>query len=98
MRVLQDVISSSLRPAAEHRSSRLRKAACREPPDLEEGPAGLADRRSGPLHAVMRMNGARALQEDLAKRRLYVGACRDWQKRIAGNMTASRCTRRPAPG
>ena len=40
--------------------------------DLEEQERVLADRRQRALHAIMRMNGARGLPEDLAKRRLYI--------------------------
>ena len=36
--------------------------------DLEEQERVLADRRQRALHAIMRMNGARGLPEDLAKR------------------------------
>ena len=75
MRVLQDVISSSLKTC---RLSMIIGVRTSQPVesrrDLEEAQRVLADRRQRALHVVMRMNGARGLQEDLAKRRLYIGS------------------------
>ena len=42
--------------------------------DLAEQERVLADRRHKVLYTVMQMNGSRGLQEDLAKRRLFIGA------------------------
>ncbi|MCZ2078317.1 MAG: hypothetical protein LC130_25380 [Bryobacterales bacterium] len=42
--------------------------------DLAEQERILADRRHKVLYTVMQMNGSRGLQEDLAKRRLFVGS------------------------
>jgi len=73
MQTLQDLISSSLKSAqisvvvAVRTSSPIQSRR-----DLEEQERVLADRRQRALHAIMRMNGARGLPEDLAKRRLYV--------------------------
>jgi hypothetical protein len=73
MRVLQDVISSSLKTCQVSMIIGVRTSRPVESRrDLEEAQRVLADRRQRALHAVMRMNGARGLQEDLAKRRLYI--------------------------
>jgi type IV secretion system protein TrbE len=75
METLEQLISSSLktcrtsmvigvrtsRPVQSHR-------------DLAEQERVLADRRHKVLYTVMQMNGSRGLQEDLAKRRLFIGA------------------------
>ena len=75
MRVLQDVISSSLKTCRVSMIIGVRTSRPVEGRrDLEEAQRVLADRRQRVLHVVMRMNGARALQEDLAKRRLYLGS------------------------
>jgi hypothetical protein len=42
--------------------------------ELAEQERILADRRHKVLYTVMQMNGSRGLQEDLAKRRLFIGA------------------------
>jgi type IV secretory pathway VirB4 component len=73
--VLQDLISSSLKSA---QLSLVIGVRTSEPVqsrrDMEEQERILADRRQRVLHAVMRMNGSRALPEDLAKRRLYINS------------------------
>lgn len=75
MRVLQDVISSSLKTCRVSMVIAVRTSRpVQSRHDLEEAQRVLADRRQRVLHAVMRMNGARAFQEDLAKRRLYIGS------------------------
>jgi type IV secretory pathway VirB4 component len=75
MHVLQDVISSSLKTCRLSMVIAVRTSRPVESRrELEEAQRVLADRRQRALHAVMRMNGARALQEDLAKRRLYLGS------------------------
>ncbi|MBV9081054.1 MAG: hypothetical protein JOZ62_00140 [Acidobacteriaceae bacterium] len=72
--VLQDLISSSLKSAQVSLVIGVRTSIpVRSRRDLEEQERILADRRQRALHAVMRMNGARALPEDLAKRRVYLG-------------------------
>ena len=74
MRVLQDVISSSLKTCRLSMVIGVRTSRpVQSRRELEDAQRVLADRRQRVLHAVMRMNGARALQEDLAKRRLYIG-------------------------
>jgi type IV secretory pathway VirB4 component len=42
--------------------------------DLEEAQRTLNDRRQRVVHAVTRMNGARAIPESLAQRRLFIGS------------------------
>ncbi len=75
MRVLEDVISSSLKTCRISMTIGVRTSQRVESRrDLEEAQRILADRRQRALHAVMRMNGARGFQEDLAKRRLYIGS------------------------
>jgi hypothetical protein len=73
--VLQDLIASSLKSAQVSLVIGVRTSKpVQSRRDLEEQERILADRRQRVLHAVMRMNGARALPEDLAKRRLYINS------------------------
>jgi len=73
--VLQDLISSSLKSAQVSLVIGVRTSEpVQSRRDLEEQERILADRRQRVLHAVMRMNGSRALPEDLAKRRLYINS------------------------
>ena len=75
MQTLQDLISSSLKSAQVSLVVAVRTSApIQSRRDLEEQERVLADRRQRALHAMMRMNGARGLPEDLAKRRLYVNS------------------------
>jgi type IV secretory pathway VirB4 component len=75
VKVLQDLISSSLKSAQVSLVIGVRTSIpVRNRRDLEEQERVLADRRQRALHAVMRMNGARALPEDMAKRRLYINS------------------------
>jgi len=75
MRVLQDVISSSLKTCRVSMIVGVRTSKPVESRgDLEEAQRVLAHRRQRVLHVIMRMNGARGLQEDLAKRRLYLAS------------------------
>lgn len=84
-RVLQEVISSSLKTC--HLSMVVVVRTSRPVQnrrDLEDAQRILADRRQRAMHAILRMNGARALQEDLAKRRLFIGSlpgCSEQNKR-----------------
>ena len=73
MQTLQDLISSSLKSARVSVVLAVRTSTpIQSRRDLEEQERVLADRRQRALHALMRMNGARGLPEDLAKRRLYI--------------------------
>ena len=73
--VLQDLISSSIKSAQVSLVMGVRTSnPVTSRRDLEEQERVLADRRNRVLHAVMRMNGARALPEDLAKRRLFISS------------------------
>jgi type IV secretory pathway VirB4 component len=73
VKVLQDLIASSLKSAQVSLVISVRTSQPIESRrDREEQERILADRRQRVQHAVMRMNGARALPEDLAKRRLYI--------------------------
>ena len=75
MRVLEDVISSSLKTCRFSMVIGVRTSRPVESrSDLEEAQRVLADRRQRALHVILRMNGARGLQEDLAKRRLYISS------------------------
>jgi type IV secretory pathway VirB4 component len=73
--VLQAVISSSLKVCD---YSMVIAARTSKPivsrTDLEEAQRTLNDRRQRVIHAVTRMNGARAIPESLAQRRLFMGA------------------------
>lgn len=72
MQVLNDLISSSLRACnvsliAGVRTSR----AVRNRAEMEEAERILAGRRQRVLYAIARMNGARGIIEDVAKKRLF---------------------------
>ncbi|HEV2398158.1 MAG TPA: hypothetical protein VGS27_14525 [Candidatus Sulfotelmatobacter sp.] len=72
VRVLQDLISSSLKACQMSliitaRTSR----ACRDRMEREEAERILADRRQRVLHAIARMNGGRGIPETLAQKRLF---------------------------
>ena len=73
--VLQAVISSSLKVCNYSMVIAVRTS---KPiftrPDLEEAQRTLHERRQRVVHAVTRMNGARAIPESLAQRRLFVGS------------------------
>lgn len=72
--VLQAVISSSLKVCNYSMviAVRTSKPIVRRV-DLEEAQRTLNDRRQRVVHAVTRMNGARAIPESLAQRRLFIG-------------------------
>ena len=74
METLEQLISSSLKTC---RTSMVIGVRTSQPVqshrDLAEQERVLADRRHKVLYTVMQMNGSRGLQEDLAKRRLFVG-------------------------
>jgi hypothetical protein len=73
LQTLQDLISSSLKSARVSVVVAVRTSKpIQSRRDLEEQERVLADRRQRALQAIMRMNGARGLPEDLAKRRLYI--------------------------
>ncbi len=71
---LEQLISSSLKTC---RTSMVIGVRTSQPVqshrDLAEQERVLADRRHKVLYTVMQMNGSRGLQEDLAKRRLFIG-------------------------
>ena len=75
METLEQLISSSLKTC---RTSMVIGVRTSQPVqshrDLAEQERVLADRRHKVLYTVMQMNGSRGLQEDLAKRRLFIGA------------------------
>lgn len=73
--ILQAVISSSLKVCEYSMVIAVRTSkpvASRA--DLEEAQRILNDRRQRVVHAVTRMNGARAIPESLAQRRLFIGS------------------------
>src|SRR5215467_4069645 len=75
METLEQLISSSLKTC---RTSVVIGVRTSQPVqshrDLAEQERILADRRHKVLYTIMQMNGSRGLQEDLAKRRLFIGA------------------------
>ncbi len=75
METLEQLISSSLKTC---RTSMIIGVRTSKPVqshrDLAEQERVLADRRHKVLYTIMQMNGSRGLQEDLAKRRLFIGA------------------------
>jgi type IV secretory pathway VirB4 component len=72
--VLQAVISSSLKVCSYSLVIAVRTSKpIVSRADLEEAQRTLNDRRQRVVHAVTRMNGARAIPESLAQRRLFIG-------------------------
>ncbi len=73
--VLQAVISSSLKVCSYSMVIAVRTSKpIVSRADLEEAQRTLNDRRQRVVHAVTRMNGARAIPESLAQRRLLIGS------------------------
>ncbi|MCW5979581.1 MAG: hypothetical protein KIT09_16000 [Bryobacteraceae bacterium] len=73
--VLEAVISSSLKVCRYSLVITVRTSSpVASRSDLEEAQRTLNDRRQRVVHAVTRMNGARAIPETLAQRRLYIGS------------------------
>ena len=74
MKVLQDLISSSLKSC---QMSLLVAVRTSRPPgnrlERDEAERTLADRRQRVLHAIARMNGSRGIPESLAQKRLFFG-------------------------
>lgn len=72
--VLQAVISSSLKVASYSLVIAVRTSKpIVSRADLDEAQRVLNDRRQRVVHAITRMNGARAIPESLAQRRLFIG-------------------------
>lgn len=72
VRVLQDLISSSLKACQMSLVVTVRTSKPgRNRIEREEAERILADRRQRALHAIARMNGARAIPENLAQKRLF---------------------------
>jgi hypothetical protein len=74
MKVLQDLISSSLKSCRMSLTVAVRTS---RPPrnrsERDEAERALADRRQRVLHAIARMNGSRGIPESLAQKRLFFG-------------------------
>ncbi|HWH60141.1 MAG TPA: hypothetical protein VN682_21110 [Terriglobales bacterium] len=72
VRVLQDLISSSLKACQMSLTVSVRTSRpCRNRTEREEAERILADRRQRILHAIARMNGGRGIPETLAQKRLF---------------------------
>jgi len=72
MQVLNDLISSSLRASMVSVIVSVQTSQpVRNRREMEEAERVLADRRQRVLHAIARMNGARGIFEDAAKKRLF---------------------------
>jgi len=72
VRVLQDLISSSLKACQMSLMIAVRTSRpCRNRMEREEAERILADRRQRVLHAIARMNGGRGIPETLAQKRLF---------------------------
>ena len=72
VRVLQDLISSSLKACQMSLIVTVRSSKpARNRPEREEAERILADRRQRVLHAIARMNGGRGVPETLAQKRLF---------------------------
>jgi type IV secretion system protein TrbE len=72
IRVLQDLISSSLKSCRMSLIVTVRTSKpARNRLEREEAERVLADRRQRALHAIARMNGARGIPETLAQKRLF---------------------------
>ena len=73
--ILQAVISSSLKVCDYSMVIAVRTSSpVNSQKELEEAQRILNDRRQRVVHAVTRMNGARAIPESLAQRRLFIGS------------------------
>lgn len=73
--ILQAVISSSLKVCDYSMVIAVRTSTpVNSQKELEEAQRILNDRRQRVVHAVTRMNGARAIPESLAQRRLFIGS------------------------
>ena len=74
MKVLQDLISSSLKSCRMSLTVAVRTSRpARSRLEHVEAERTLADRRQRVLHAVARMNGSRGIPESLAQKRLFFG-------------------------
>jgi len=74
VKVLQDLISSSLKSCQMSLSVALRTSRpARNRFEAEEAERVLSDRRQRILHAITRMNGARGIAETLAQKRFFFG-------------------------
>jgi type IV secretory pathway VirB4 component len=74
IQTLQDVVSSSLKVCELSLVVGLRTSRpIRNSRERDEAERLLADRRQHVLHAITRMNGARAIPETLAQKRIFVG-------------------------
>ena len=74
VRVLQDLISSSLKACQISLIVAVRTSRpCRNRSEREEAERILAGRRQRLLHAIARMNGGRGVPETLAQKRLFFG-------------------------
>ena len=74
MKVLQDLISSSLKSCQMSLTVAVRTSRSpRNRLEREEAERTLADRRQRVLHAIARMNGSRGIPESLAQKRLFFG-------------------------
>lgn len=72
VRVLQDLISSSLKACQMSLIVTVRTSRpCRNRTEREEAERVLSDRRQRLLHAIARMNGSRGIPETLAQKRLF---------------------------
>jgi hypothetical protein len=74
IRALQEVVSSSLKICELSLIVGVRTSEpIRNSVEREEAERVLADRRQRVLHAITRMNGARAIPETLAQKRIFIG-------------------------
>ena len=74
MKVLQDLISSSLKSCRMSLTVAVRTSRpARSRLEHVEAERTLADRRQRVLHAIARMNGSRGIMESLAQKRLFFG-------------------------
>jgi len=95
MQVQRDIISSSLKTAKLSLSVVVRTS---QPAvtfgDLERAERDLANRTQEVLNAFTHMNGAKAVVETIAKRRLFIGTLPEWAKATSVSRTCSRRMRR----
>jgi hypothetical protein len=84
--VLQAVISSSLKVASYSLVIAVRTSKpIVSHADLDEAQRTLNDRRQRVIHAITRMNGARAIPESLAQRRLFISSLPGRHRRTNGS-------------
>ena len=93
LQVQRDIISSSLKTAKLSLSVVVRTSRHAATfGELEQAERELANRTQEVLNGFTHMNGAKAVTETIAKRRIFLGRCLEWVTKISVIRTCSRRT------